>query len=299
MVIAVVCSVEALSVHMRRSRTAVAPLERLKILMQIQGGDSKRYSSVFQGLKHIAKTEGIAGMMRGNLTNCIRIVPNQAVGRFTTSIINFQHQFSALSGLPIVGPALYIIQQQLVFPTQVKFLCYEQFSRILSHRMLEVRKQSPVGNSTSGCHIDLVPIPAGYIWVRCMQNGGDGQMTPLLRLSAGACAGIIGMSATYPLDMVRGRLTIQVSTYALSTHQKLCASLRVTSAIVSSVRLQLPSVGCYCGCVLFCVYPSNCRCPGCRRAQGRECTLVSGMPLPPSSDRCQRAPHSFFVFNIV
>ena len=27
-------------------------------------------------------------------------------------------------------------------------------------------------------------------------------MTPLLRLSVGACAGIVGMSATYPLDMV-------------------------------------------------------------------------------------------------
>jgi solute carrier family 25 phosphate transporter 23/24/25/41 len=40
-------------------------------------------------------------------------------------------------------------------------------------------------------------------------QGGDGQMTPLLRLGAGACAGIIGMSATYPLDMVRGRLTVQ------------------------------------------------------------------------------------------
>lgn len=34
-------------------------------------------------------------------------------------------------------------------------------------------------------------------------------MTPLLRLSAGAGAGIIAMSATYPLDMVRGRLTVQ------------------------------------------------------------------------------------------
>lgn len=34
-------------------------------------------------------------------------------------------------------------------------------------------------------------------------------MTPLLRLGSGACAGIIGMSATYPLDMVRGRLTVQ------------------------------------------------------------------------------------------
>jgi Mitochondrial carrier protein len=41
------------------------------------------------------------------------------------------------------------------------------------------------------------------------EAGGDGQMTPLLRLTAGAVAGIIGMSATYPLDMVRGRLTVQ------------------------------------------------------------------------------------------
>ena len=40
-------------------------------------------------------------------------------------------------------------------------------------------------------------------------RGGDGQMTPLLRLTAGAGAGIIAMSATYPLDMVRGRLTVQ------------------------------------------------------------------------------------------
>lgn len=42
-----------------------------------------------------------------------------------------------------------------------------------------------------------------------IDNGGDGQMTPTLRLAAGAGAGIVAMSATYPLDMVRGRLTIQ------------------------------------------------------------------------------------------
>lgn len=32
---------------------------------------------------------------------------------------------------------------------------------------------------------------------------------PLLRLAAGAVAGVVAMSATYPLDMVRGRLTVQ------------------------------------------------------------------------------------------
>lgn len=118
------------------SRTAVAPLERLKILMQVQGNE-KVYRGVWQGLVHMGKADGMRGMFKGNGTNCIRIIPNSAV----------------------------------------KFLTYEQLSRRISWYLID--------------------------------NGGDGQMTPLLRLAAGAGAGIIGMSATYPLDMVRGRLTVQ------------------------------------------------------------------------------------------
>jgi hypothetical protein len=41
------------------------------------------------------------------------------------------------------------------------------------------------------------------------ETTGSGTLTPLLRLISGACAGIVAMSATYPLDMVRGRLTVQ------------------------------------------------------------------------------------------
>ncbi|KAK9827624.1 hypothetical protein WJX81_008016 [Elliptochloris bilobata] len=118
------------------SRTAVAPLERLKILMQVQGKE-RVYRGVIQGLLHMYRTEGLVSMFKGNWTNVVRIVPNSAV----------------------------------------KFLTYEQLSRRISHHLQD--------------------------------NGGDGQMTPLLRLAAGAGAGIVGMSATYPLDMVRGRLTVQ------------------------------------------------------------------------------------------
>ena len=41
------------------------------------------------------------------------------------------------------------------------------------------------------------------------QTGAEEKMTPGLRLLAGAAAGIVGMSSTYPLDMVRGRLSVQ------------------------------------------------------------------------------------------
>ena len=118
------------------SRTAVAPLERLKILMQVQGND-KVYTGVWQGTRHMWQQEGIRGLFRGNGLNCIRIFPNQAI----------------------------------------KFMSYEQLSRRISHYLID--------------------------------HGGDGQLTPLLRLGAGSVAGVIGMSATYWMDMVRGRISIQ------------------------------------------------------------------------------------------
>ncbi|KAL6498828.1 Mitochondrial adenine nucleotide transporter adnt1 [Orobanche gracilis] len=121
------------------SRTAVAPLERLKILLQVQNPHNIKYNGTVQGLKYIWRTEGLRGLFKGNGTNCARIVPNSAV----------------------------------------KFFSYEQASK-------------------------------GILYMYQQQTGNDdAQLTPVLRLAAGACAGIIAMSATYPMDMVRGRLTVQ------------------------------------------------------------------------------------------
>lgn len=42
-----------------------------------------RPPACLQGLMHMARTEGMRGMMKGNWTNCVRIIPNSAMKFFT------------------------------------------------------------------------------------------------------------------------------------------------------------------------------------------------------------------------
>jgi solute carrier family 25 phosphate transporter 23/24/25/41 len=62
------------------SRTVVSPLERLKILFQVQSAGRDAYKmSIGKALGKMWREEGIKGFMAGNGTNCIRIVPYSAV----------------------------------------------------------------------------------------------------------------------------------------------------------------------------------------------------------------------------
>ena len=77
---AVVASFIAGGVAGAVSRTVVSPLERLKILLQVQSTGHTEYKmSVHKALGKIWREEGFKGMMAGNGTNCIRIVPYSAV----------------------------------------------------------------------------------------------------------------------------------------------------------------------------------------------------------------------------
>lgn len=77
---AVVASFVAGGVAGAVSRTVVSPLERLKILLQVQSSGRTEYKmSIPKALGKIWREEGFKGMMAGNGVNCIRIVPYSAV----------------------------------------------------------------------------------------------------------------------------------------------------------------------------------------------------------------------------
>jgi len=126
------------------SRTVVSPLERLKILYQIQDAGRSEYKmSIAKALRKMYRDEGWRGFMRGNGTNCVRIVPYSAV------------QFGAYN-------------------------VYKRFAE-----------------SSPGADLD-----------------------PIRRLICGGLAGITSVTCTYPLDIVRTRLSIQSASFAsLGKHE--------------------------------------------------------------------------------
>jgi len=66
------------------SKTAVAPIERVKLLLQVQDASSsisadKRYKGIIDVLVRVPKEQGFTSLWRGNLANVIRYFPTQAL----------------------------------------------------------------------------------------------------------------------------------------------------------------------------------------------------------------------------
>ncbi|KAF2072773.1 hypothetical protein CYY_005919 [Polysphondylium violaceum] len=120
------------------SRTCTSPLERLKILNQVQHmkleNNAPQYSGVVRSLITMFKTEGFLGFFKGNGTNVIRIAPYSAI----------------------------------------QFLSYEKYKKAILQ-------------STNKTHLSTYE-----------------------NLAVGGSAGVTSLLFTYPLDLIRSRLTVQV-----------------------------------------------------------------------------------------
>lgn len=66
------------------SKTAVAPIERVKLILQVQAANKqivagKEYKGIIDCLVRIPKEQGVLAFWRGNLANVIRYFPTQAL----------------------------------------------------------------------------------------------------------------------------------------------------------------------------------------------------------------------------
>ncbi|XP_077991680.1 ADP,ATP carrier protein 1-like [Glandiceps talaboti] len=66
------------------SKTAVAPIERVKLLLQVQAASTqisvdKQYKGIVDCFSRVTKEQGVKSLWRGNLANVIRYFPTQAL----------------------------------------------------------------------------------------------------------------------------------------------------------------------------------------------------------------------------
>lgn len=142
------------------SRSAVAPLERLKILMQTNG---LRYHALgwASSLRSMINQDHnvIRALFRGNGANVIRIIPSAAI--------------------------------QLVMVDQLREM------HII--RKLMNKEKWPSGSASS-----ITPGPGGDQVV-----SGSVRTRAVEAVLIGGVAGMVAATATYPIDFVRGRLSVQ------------------------------------------------------------------------------------------
>ncbi|CAL9109670.1 unnamed protein product [Musa acuminata var. zebrina] len=221
------------------SKTAVAPLERIKIILQTRTEGFKSLG-ILQSLRKLWQHEGFFGFYKGNGASVLRIVPYAALHFMTYEqyrcwILNNHSSF-------ISGPFVDLLAGSAAGGTAV--LC--TYPLDLARTKLAYQVNSP-GRLSSGLRM-FSPQPAytgiGDVFKKVYMEGGirslyrgvgptligilpyaglkfyiyedlkarvpeEYQKSVVLRLSCGALAGLFGQTLTYPLDVVRRQMQVQ------------------------------------------------------------------------------------------
>ncbi|XWW95986.1 hypothetical protein V2A60_003956 [Cordyceps javanica] len=214
------------------SRTVVSPLERLKILMQVQSVGRDAYKmSVSQALAKMWREEGWRGFMRGNGTNCIRIVPYSAV-QFSSYNFYKRHIFETTPGAELTAVTrLSASFAELGNRPQ-------QLPGMWSTMATMYRSEGGIAALYRG----IVPTVAGvapYVGLNFMVYESvrkyltpEGEQNPnaARKLLAGAISGAVAQTCTYPFDVLRRRFQINTMSGMGYKYKSLTDAVRVIVA---------------------------------------------------------------------
>lgn len=235
---AVVASFIAGGVAGAVSRTVVSPLERLKILLQVQSGGHTEYKmSVGKALAKIWREEGFKGMMAGNGTNCVRIVPYSAVQFGSYNF--YKRFFEASPGEPLspgrrllCGATAGITSVTFTYPLDIvrtrlsiQSASFQAIKRDGTAKKLPgmwetLATMYKTEGGMAALYRGIIPTVAGvapYVGLNFMIYESvriyltpEGQQNPSAvgKLTAGAVSGALAQTCTYPLDVLRRRFQI-------------------------------------------------------------------------------------------
>ncbi|KAF3691090.1 Mitochondrial coenzyme A transporter SLC25A42 Solute carrier family 25 member 42 [Channa argus] len=208
------------------AKTVIAPLDRTKIIFQVS---SKRFSAkeAFRLIYCTYVKDGLFSLWRGNSATMVRVMPYAAVQfcsheqykKLLGSYYGFQGK--ALPPFPrfLAGSMAGTTAAMLTYPldmvrARMAVTAKEMYSNIM-HVFVRISQEEGVKTLYRGFTptiLGVIPY-AGITFFTYetlkklhTEKTKRSQPYPYERLAFGACAGLIGQSASYPLDVVRRRM---------------------------------------------------------------------------------------------
>ncbi|KAK4569288.1 hypothetical protein RGQ29_004621 [Quercus rubra] len=216
------------------SRTATAPLDRLKVVLQVQ----TTRASIVPAIKKIWKEGGFLGFFRGNGLNVVKVTPESAIKFYAyESLKNVigdgrgkDKGDIGASGRLLAGGMAGAVAQSAIYPLDLVKTrlqtCECEGGKV--PKLGKLTKDIWVQEGPRAFYKGLVPsllgiIPYAGIELAAYETLKDMSKTyilqdtepgPLVQLCCGTISGALGATCVYPLQVIRTRMQAQRSNAA-------------------------------------------------------------------------------------
>lgn len=223
----------------------MAPLERLKILFQVQdfvggsaaatSGSAPKYQGIAQSLRRIYAEEGARGFFKGNGANCVRVFPYVAIQfavfeRAKPLLLELQNAHAPApttqlaTGLKVLGGAVAGVTSVVVtYPldaARARLTVQGGLSKTQYAGIWDAIRGIFRAEGLRGVYRGVLPTVWGiapYVGLNFAvfealrtraPKDAEGNPDPIFLLACGGAAGACGQTAAYPMDVLRRRFQL-------------------------------------------------------------------------------------------
>ncbi|ELK05843.1 Calcium-binding mitochondrial carrier protein SCaMC-1 [Pteropus alecto] len=209
------------------SRTSTAPLDRLKVMMQVHGSTSDKMN-IYDGFRQMVKEGGFRSLWRGNGTNVMKIAPETAIKFWAyeqyKKLLTEEGQKIGTSERFISGSMAGATAQTFIYPMEVMKTrlavgktgqysgLFDCAKKIVKHEGLGAFYKGYIPNLLgiipyAGIDLAVYELLKSH-W---LDNFAKDSVNPgvLVLLGCGALSSTCGQLASYPLALVRTRMQAQ------------------------------------------------------------------------------------------
>jgi solute carrier family 25 phosphate transporter 23/24/25/41 len=199
------------------TKTVTAPLDRMKILYQLQAlRNPGKYGNVWNTTKTICAEEGVRGLYKGNFVNTLRCIPSYSL-KFTFNeyykkvfTSETKPSFTSLIG---VGMLTGVSQISLTYPLDLLKTRYSmaETNGSLGSYTMKMLKTEGIPGFYKGMSVSLL---SGSLHVGIQMSAFDiykhtlDRDTMYSKMTCGSMAGLTALLLTYPGDMVKKRMHV-------------------------------------------------------------------------------------------